>query len=343
MDEKHLSAYVGSMQQAASVRPLIYTEGRAGGMKAYEVKNGALRYVVMADKCLDIADCSYRGINLNFLSKPGLMGRNHFDTHGEEARRSIMGGLFFTCGLENICPPCIDEGIDYPMHGRLRTTPAEHLCSDASWINGEYQITLSGEMREAELFGENMLLRRTIMTKLGTKTIVLRDDFKNNGFETQPMMLLYHFNFGYPFLTEASRIIIPAEKTEARDASADLARWNVMDAPNPGAAEQVFVHELRAGGNGRTFAAVVNDDLGIGVKLCFNKNVLPRFMEWKSTAAGDYVMGLEPANSSVLGRLDQKKSGLPVLAPFESKQIDITVEILEGEEISELYQDPLLG
>ncbi|MDR1389920.1 MAG: aldose 1-epimerase family protein [Treponema sp.] len=335
MDEKELRAHVGSMQQTAFVRPLVYTEGRAGGMKALEVNNGPLRYVVMADKCLDIADCSYRGVNLVFLSKPGLMGRSALDTHGAEARRSIMGGLFFTCGTENICPPCTDEGVEYPMHGRLRTTPAEHLCSDASWKNGEYQITVSGEMREAELFGENMVLRRKITTTLGTKTITLQDEFINNGFETQPLMLLYHFNFGYPFLREGARIIIPAQKTVLRD-SGDLSRWNVMDPPAAAAGEQVFIHELRAGKNGDTFAALVNDELGIGVRLRFNKNVLPRFMEWKSTAAGDYVAGLEPANSSVFGRLEQKKTGLPQLAPFESRRIEIIIEMLDDEEIRDL-------
>lgn len=61
---------------------------------------------------------------MTFLAKPGLEGRNQYDTNGEEALRSIMGGLFFTCGLENICAPCTVEGKDYPMHGRMRTTPA---------------------------------------------------------------------------------------------------------------------------------------------------------------------------------------------------------------------------
>jgi hypothetical protein len=343
MDEKTLSSYVGSMQQLASVRPIVYVEGRSSGMHAFEVKCGPFQYVVMADKCLDIADFSYKGLNLNFLSKPGLMGRNHFDTNGAEALRSIMGGLFFTCGLENICPPCTDEGENYPMHGRLRTTPAEHLCSDACWQDGEYRVTVSGEIREAELFGENMLLRRSITAALGSKTIVLQDEFKNCGHEKQPMMLLYHFNFGYPFVEEGVRLLIPAEKTEARDSPADLSRWNVMDAPQPGASEQVFIHTLRQDGEGDTFAAIINDKLNLGVKLSFNRKVLPRFMEWKSTASGDYVIGLEPANSSVLGRLEQKKSGLPLLASQESQKLVIKIEILDGkEEIESLQSHPLI-
>ena len=96
-------AHMGSLQQAAYVRPIEYQEGRAHGLKAIEVKNGPLRFVSMADRALDVCQFEYRGENLTFLSKPGLNGRNQFDTNGLEAQRSIMGGLFFTCGFENIC------------------------------------------------------------------------------------------------------------------------------------------------------------------------------------------------------------------------------------------------
>ena len=84
---------VGSMQQAAYIRPLIYDEGRSTGLKAYEVKNGPLCYKVLADKCLDVGELSYRGVNFSFLSKPGLQGRNAYDTAGDEAIRGIMGEI----------------------------------------------------------------------------------------------------------------------------------------------------------------------------------------------------------------------------------------------------------
>jgi hypothetical protein len=116
-----------------------------------------------------------------------------------------------------------------------------------------------------------------------------------------------------------------------------------MDPPSPGTSEQVFIHELRTDKQKNTFAAILNEELNLALKLNFNKEVLPRFMEWKSTAAGDYVIGLEPANSSVLGRLDQKKQGLPLLEPFEIRKIEIKVEILDGlEEIQTLQAHPLM-
>ena len=47
--------YMGSMQQAAYIRPVTFAEGRSTGLKAYEVKNGPLTYKLMADKCLDMS------------------------------------------------------------------------------------------------------------------------------------------------------------------------------------------------------------------------------------------------------------------------------------------------
>ena len=83
-NRRNLLRLTGSMQQVMNVRPVTYDEGRARGMKAYEVKNGPLRFTVTADKCMDIADVSFLGHNISFLSKPGLMGRNHYDTNGAE-------------------------------------------------------------------------------------------------------------------------------------------------------------------------------------------------------------------------------------------------------------------
>ena len=42
MVRKELMSYVGSAQQLMSVRPVVYKEGRAEGLQAYEVKNDRL-------------------------------------------------------------------------------------------------------------------------------------------------------------------------------------------------------------------------------------------------------------------------------------------------------------
>lgn len=91
---RDLMKKMGSMQQMAYVRKVTFEEGAAAGLRAYEVKAGELVFTVAADKCLDIVEMSYKGVNLNFLSKPGLMNGQRFDSNGFEAQKSIMGACF---------------------------------------------------------------------------------------------------------------------------------------------------------------------------------------------------------------------------------------------------------
>ena len=333
--KKEWMKYAGSMQQLAYVRPLAYKEGRAENMNAWEIKSGHMAFHVMADKCLDISDLSYKGMNMSFMAKPGLMGRGHYDTHGQEAQRSIMGGLLFTCGLETICAPCNVDGRDYPMHGRMRTTPAEHAGADAYFDGDEYVISVKGEMREAELFGENMVLRRTIETRLGSNSILVTDEIENQAFRPEPLMLLYHCNMGYPFLDETCEQVLPVKQVTGREAFAEqhVDRWNWMDEPKPNEPEYVFLHDMSEDESGTTMAMVVNHGRKLALCLEFNRKNLPYFMEWKSMASGDYALGLEPSNSSVYGKpyhISQDK--VHYLQPFEKEVNQIRFTVLEGEE-----------
>ncbi len=331
MQNKELYKYVGSMQQVAFVRPISFTEGRAGGIKGYDVKNGELRFQIAADKCLDIIDFSYRGVNINFLAKQGLIGRADYDTHGEEGLRSLMGGLLFTCGMENTCLPCEENNKHYPMHGRIRSTPAEHISADGEWKQDRYVISVSGKMREAELFGKNLTLRRKIETVYGEKKFTITDIIENNGFNEEPMMLLYHFNFGYPFLDENAVVLLPTLKVTPRDKEAqkDADKWNQMEAPAVNEPERVYLHELASDGDGNTFACLFNLKSNLGIKIKFNKRYLPKFVQWKSIAAGDYVMGLEPTNSDVYGRTREGEQ-IHKLQPFEREEIGIEFELLDS-------------
>lgn len=334
MDRLELMKKTGSLQQLAFVRTLSLREGRCAGTRAVELVNGPMRLLSMADKCLDVAEFSYRGVNFSFLSKPGLQGRNQYDTHGEEAQRSIMGGLFFTAGLENICAPCRLGGKDYPMHGRIRTTPAEHLSTDARWEDGRYVLEIAGEMREAELFGENLVLRRRLRTVCGEKTLTLTDEIENQSFRDEPLMLLYHINIGYPLLDEGTRLVLPTRRVTPREAlsAPHAARWDTMDAPKDNEPEYVFIHDPVPDGDGLVRLCVVNDRLQLGLQISYRPEGLPYLMEWKSTASGDYVLGLEPANSCVYGRPYHEEWGdLHRIAPLARERHELSFTVLDGE------------
>ena len=68
--------------------------------------------------------------------------------------------------------------------------------------------------------GENLLLTRTIRTQLGARGFVLEDRIENRGFEAQPLMMLYHINFGFPLLGPKARVVGPIRETVARDEEA---------------------------------------------------------------------------------------------------------------------------
>ena len=324
---------VGSMQQVAHVRPIQFEEGRAKGMSGYDIKNGDLRFQVLGDKCLDIADFSYKGINLSFLAKPGLIGRMDYDIHGLEGLRSIMGGLLFTCGLENTCSPCEENGAFYPQHGRVRSAPAEHLASNECWEDDVYKLSVSGEMREAELFGKNLKLTRVIETNYGEKSVTLTDRIENEGFVPEPMMIMYHFNLGYPLLDEGAKVILPTKQVTPRDEAATKNEelWHLIEAPVVKEPERVYLHDLACDSQGNTFAALVNTDLKLGIKISYNKKHLPRFVQWKTLAAGDYALGLEPTNSGVNGRVAEGEN-INKIEPFESELNQFVISIIEGDE-----------
>ena len=332
MDRIEMLKYTGTMQQLAFTRQVTVQEGRANGLRAVEVKNDDLRYLVLADKGLDIGELEYKGMTLSFTSKPGLNGRNQFDTHGQEALRSIMGGLFFTCGLQNICGPCETDGVEYPMHGRIRTTPAEHLCSDAYWDGDDYILEVKGEMRESHLFGSNLVLRRTVRSVYGSGKIEIIDEVENQTPEEADLMLMYHCNFGYPLLQPGTRVVLPSKGVKGREqwSQDHLDCWQTASEAKDGEEEYVYLHELACDENGNSFAALINDQLGIGVRLDFDQKVQPYFMEWMSMKTGDYVIGLEPSNSSVYGRKFHEKEGtMHRIAPFAKETYHLSFTVLK--------------
>ena len=331
MNKEQLLKYCGSLEQAVSVRPVTYADGRANGLRAVQVKNGPLEYTLMADKCLDPAELRYKGLNMSFLSKPGLQGRNPYDTHGGEAIRSIMGGAMFTCGFENIHGPRTVDGEEYPMHGRMRTTPVEKLSMDARFEGEDYAAVVSGEAREAALFGQNMVLRRTVTSSYGESAICFRDEIENQAFRPEALCFLYHINAGYPFLEAGCRFLIPHTKCEHRteESAAMLGKHLVTTEPIDNAPEQVYLYTPAAHSDGSTFAALVNDRLGLALCVRWNVKQIPYLTQWRSMASGDYAVALEPTNADFDSR---ESANTEILQPLQTHVNEFSICVVEGSE-----------
>lgn len=92
------------------------------------------------------------------------------------------------------------------------------------------------------------------------------------------------------------------------------------------------LRRVRAHPNHRADQAVIvdNKDTDLRVELRFDPQVLPAVFQWKMAGEGEYVLGIEPANTAVLGRRPAEESRqLPMLPPRSSKtytlQFDFSV------------------
>ena len=326
MNPIDLHKKTGSIQQLCHIQKVRYEGDAADQQAAYLVENGKLSYTVSASLGMDLADLRYGGVNLCHITKPGWLANS------ADRSNFIPGGMFFTCGLKNVGPQTASE----PAHGKQRFLPAENCAQFVGFEDGALQLRLYGEVREAGLFSKNLLRRRTITSEYNSRRIVIHDEIENQGFGDEEIMLLYHFNTGYPLLDEGAEFVAPSRTQTARDAASAAAKGEsnlfVMDAPQDCYPEQVFYHDLKEDESGNTFCALKNSCLGIALKLSFNKNELPFLTQWKSIASGDYVLGMEPGNCHVEGMEKERERGtLAVLKAGETRTFTITIDVLSGE------------
>ena len=209
-NKREMLRYVGDFSQLFGIKEYILVDGKSKGVRAYDVKNGSgLEFTILADRCLDIAGLSFKGINCSYIAKAGIVAPEFYDEKGIGFLRSYLAGFLTTCGLRNVGSPCEENGEYFPLHGRMANTPAEQVNDSTEWIDDVPVLTISGQMREARLFGENLVLGRKIISKYGENKITLQNTIENLGFKREELNLLFHFNMGYPLLDADSILVTP--------------------------------------------------------------------------------------------------------------------------------------
>ena len=336
---KNLLKHLGDMGQLAGIRLERLESGNAVGKRVAQVWNAAgLRFTVLPDKCMDLFDFSYHGVNIAFQSKNALSAGEPFVPVPSEFFGYWAGGMLATCGLSNIGgadetdPACV-----YPIHGRIGYQSADSFGCDCAWEGGEYVLSLEGRMRETRLYGRNLELRRRIRTTLNANEIEINDTITNLSDVPEPVFLLYHFNFGYPLLCEQSVFFCPpSELCELSDVG-DM-DYVSMSAPIDGAPQQTFRHRLKA--TGESIAGLYNPELELAAYLRFDSAELPYLLEWKCMKSHDYVLAIEPVNGPVNGRKADMQSGeVPVLGAYDCKTYRVVLGIAEGDAAKKLISD----
>lgn len=161
-------------------------------------------------------------MNVTFHSKNGLSANSRFLPTASEFFSYWSGGMLATCGLDNAGGADDPNPADpRPIRGRIGYAAADSLSLDASWQDDDYVLTLSGRMREGRLYGRDLELHRRIHTTLFSSEITITDAVTNHA-DAEPIMLLYHFNFGYPLLDVTSRFFGPRARTSEYSTIGDM-------------------------------------------------------------------------------------------------------------------------
>lgn len=334
LTRRELFRRIGRLEQVAGIEPFVFDDGPARGVRAFRFRTGSgLSFDVVPDRGMDLSFAEHGGTPLAWLSPNGVVAPTFYEPAGEGWLRSFPGGLLVTCGLRNVGPPGEREGEELGLHGRASNIPASRVSYDVSWDSEGCILEARGEVREASVFGPNLVLRRRISARVGEPRIWIEDEIENEGFEPEPLMVLYHINLGWPLLDETSRLVGPGragEPPEPRDevARGGLEAWDRFAAPTPGFEERVFYHRPAAALDGLAEAHVQNPELGLSFSVRFHPEELPEFVQWTMTGEGTYVLGLEPSTCRVEGSAAEEAAGRLIrLEPGEIRLHRLEIEV----------------
>ncbi|MDP8923591.1 MAG: aldose 1-epimerase family protein [Chloroflexota bacterium] len=331
-----LSRFVANMAQLGGVRPVAFQDGPEAGVRGLEFRTGAgLAFTVLPDRGMDVGLTEIDGVPLSFLTAVGYAHPAYFEPAGLGWLRTFPGGLFVTCGLDAAGAPSEDAGVPFGLHGRASALPARGVAFDADWEGDEYVLRARGKMRQVAMHGEWLQLTREITARLGQNRFAIRDTVENLGSRTEPHMLVYHFNVGYPLLDAGAEFLVRSVRAEGIDersrAAADS--YGRVAGPSPDFEEEVIQHDVAPGPDGMVTAAVRNSALmggrGLALTIRYRKDQLPNLVQWRNFRERAYVMGIEPANCDIRGRATSRERGaLQELAPGERREYHLEVEAL---------------
>lgn len=317
--KEEIIRYLGGTERVNTVDRLKFTEGKASGSEVIAITTGnGLNVIILPERGLDIASVSFKGVNASFLTKNGITGPLAVDFSEGEFNRYFAGGMLTTCGLRNVGPPCTEKnGEHHPVHGKFNTIPAKEV---GIFRPDEEKIVITGVIQETALFGPNLKMQRKITINNSSSKICVSDTLINDSDKTEEIMILYHYNFGFPFIQDGCYLEFSTnDKVTPRDdeAKKGIDSYNILTSPIDGFEEQVFFHSQKGDENGFAQANIVNPHLKMKACVQHDTSSLPILAQWKSMKSTDYALGIEPSNSYIMGRVRERENGtLKTIEPF---------------------------
>lgn len=319
-----IEQYSLDMRQFADFRPATL----ANGLRIIDAYNASgLTFSVLPDRGLDLWLAAYNGKPLTWISQ----GAPHPPDIGAPWLRQFNGGMLVTCGLRHVGPPETDErsGEVRDLHGVYTRLRAHELATRAYWDGDRYTLELTGAVAEASFFGEQLRLTRTLRLRLGEPAVEITDAVENLYDTPAPLMVLHHFNFGYPLVQEGVQLHVPTKEVHPRDmpARAAFGSWERYAGAAPRHQEEVFFHRVYADSQGMSAAALAGEEFGLMIE--WDTTHEPYLTQWKNYRRGSYVCGVEPGNCVPEGQNRARRAGrLVMLNPGEQQRFRTRLTVL---------------
>lgn len=335
---------ISNVAQIGGIEISVLENGLGRGTRIAWINTGnGLRYKLVIDRAMDIAEAFYNDQSLAWLSNAGSIHPDRFSDGGMGWIRNFGGGLLTTCGLSHIGGPEEDEFGARGLHGRISNTPAEIVSIiQPSPMDGNLEMSITGIVKEAQVFGPTLELKRTISGTLGKARIVMNDEVTNRGNQKAPHMLLYHINFGWPLIDEGTQLLWKGN-WQSRDSVLDKmifregSDYRKCRAPiddHSGAGESVAFIDIGEDDQGMASCGVHNPKLDLAVAMRFPKKELPWVTNWQHWGRNEYVTALEPGTNPPIGQKKAREEGnLLFLEPGESRSYSLELEVLKANKL----------
>jgi hypothetical protein len=300
-----------------SVQKYTLRGGLSDGVDVVEIHSGRLQLAVLPTRGMGLWKGALGGLPLGWQSPVALPVNPAFVNALDRGGIGWLGGFnewLCRCGLDANGPP----GEGATLHGRVANIPA-HFVELRISTEGPGIIEVTGVVDETMMFGPCLRLTSTLRIEAGAEQFTMTDQVTNLAGKPGELELLYHIQFGRPFLEPGARLVAPALEVAPRDgrAAEGIAAYDRFAGPDPNYAEQVYYHSLAAGHDGQTRVLLQNAHADKGVSLRFAPRQLPCFTLWKNTQsdADGYVAGLEPATNFPNPKSFERGKGRVVTLP----------------------------
>ena len=340
-----LSGKTLGFNSEASCRKRTLSGGRQAGVEIIELSNGIVTLNICPTRGMGIIDGSCKGHHLGWASPVREIVHpqyiNLYDLGGRGCHYGF-NEMLNRCGIEWSGAMGGDTVIDnkgqsssvfLPLHGKVGWTPASKVVLRIS----DDGIVLEGEVPEQNVFGVNYLLKTSIRLPAGSSSIEIEDTLCNLGPQPGEYEMLYHTNFGPPFLEKGSRYYGNFSRMVPRDEFGQTGMDDIseFDGPAPGFVEQVYLFKAEAGDDGLTHQLLTNASKDLAVHVAFDPSTLPYTILWKRTASEEegYVAGLNPCTDLPNNRaVEREEKRVSRIEPRGEIVFRHSVSIIEGED-----------